>query len=235
MEEKFKQLRDSVIAVPPENHDDQVCLVKYDNDDLFAEIPENGHEEQMNSINVVDSGLDVEVSGVVNEKLELVEIEDKEEIVEMGLVVEGHIDSDIKAGSEQLQVHESSFEVKITFTGMTNEIDVPVIVNSRHVYGAIEVEVLDNSVGLPDWNAYQWTPEKIIDRTHDEWFDSSRGYVIEDKNYEADRASNLGVAIEILWELLFKRGFAELDADSGLAKSFYLIFFKCCRLIYDPG
>ena len=158
VKEKLQQLKSSVKAIPPEYHDDQVCLVKYDNDDLFAEVPKNGHEEQMNSINVVDSGLDEEVSGVVNEKLELVEIEDKEEIVEMEPVVEGHIDSDIKAGSEQLQVHESSFEVEITSTGMTNEIDVPTIVNSQHVYGAIEVEVLDNSVGLPDWNAYHWTP-----------------------------------------------------------------------------
>ena len=87
VKEKLQQLMGSVQTTPPENHDDQVCLVKYDNDDLFAEVPENGHEEQMNSINVVDSGLDAEVSGVVNEKLELVEIEDKEEIVEMGLVV----------------------------------------------------------------------------------------------------------------------------------------------------
>ena len=118
---------------------------------------------------------------------------------------------------------------------MTNEIDVPMIVNSQHVYGATEVEVLDNSVGLPDWNAYHWTPEKIIDRTHNEWFDSSRGYVIEDKNCGADRVSNLGVAIEILWELLFKRGFAELEAGSGLAKGIYLIFFEFYRLIYDPG
>ena len=87
VKEKLQQLMGSVQAAPPENHDDQVCLVKYDNVDLFAEVPKNGHEEQMNSINVVNSGPDAEVSGVVNEKLELVEIEDKEEIVEMGLVV----------------------------------------------------------------------------------------------------------------------------------------------------
>ena len=52
----------SLQAAPPENHDDQVCLVKYDNDDLFAEVPKNGQEEKMNRINVVDSGLDEEVS-----------------------------------------------------------------------------------------------------------------------------------------------------------------------------
>ena len=59
--------------------------------------------------------------------------------------------------------------------------------------------------------------------------------MIEDKNCRANRVNNLGVAIEILWELLFKRGFAELDASSGLARGIYLIFFEFCRLIYDPG
>ena len=87
VEEKLKQLRDPIIAVLPENHDDQVCLVKCDSNDVFAEIPKSGCKEQMNSIDIADSSLNEEVSDIVSEKLKVVDVEFMEELNEEPVVV----------------------------------------------------------------------------------------------------------------------------------------------------
>ena len=55
VKEKLQQLMGSIKAVPPENHDDQVCLVEKDSNEVFAKILESGNGEKMNSI---DAGKD---------------------------------------------------------------------------------------------------------------------------------------------------------------------------------
>ena len=83
-----------------------------------------------------------------------VEVEAKEEIVAMELVVKDNMDGKIKTSSEQLLVQELSHTVEGIPTGSYEEIVIPVIVESQQVQKAKEVEPLDKNVELPDLNVW---------------------------------------------------------------------------------
>ena len=90
---------------------------------------------------------------------------------------------------------------------------------------------------LLDLNVWDWVLDSAIDKAYDEWSESSKGYMFDDVDCGADRLETFRIDAERLWELLFQRGYVELEVISKpvMSECFYLILFVFCRLVFDSG
>ena len=88
---------------------------------------------------------------------------------------------------------DSTLEVEDTPINLFRENDIIEIVKPQQVQDADEVDSLGSDVELHELNVFHWNPKRVVDRVHDEWYESFGVYGIDGMDYGIDRSR----AIEI--------------------------------------